>query len=404
MLEERRPRIQAVIDQLLDAAAAKGEFDLITDFAFHVPIIVASEIIGIPATDREQFREAFERTAALMAPKRTEESWTAALEAGRWVGRYMRDLIAKRRAEPRDDLISALIAAEDSTGALSEPELSSAISTIYTAAGTTTERFISSGLFLLLSHRDQWRRLVDDRGLLAPAIEEILRFHHPTQSTSTNRRCTVDVEMGGKTLRAGDTVRVGLGAANRDPAAFPDPDRFDIARKPAVPALSFGAGPHFCIGSALARFEARLAIEAIADRWPGLRLVTEAPVKDPRRHDRYREIVVVKSGPAPSPAITPTGVRSRGRPCAGTGWRPMPVETPVTTTLRMSATPALSRQAGSHARWKTVIARPPRGAEVPDIPHGFLRLIAVLRYDRVRPISVTFSLLLLPPSIGFAGD
>src|SRR5579871_4884207 len=235
-IEERGPRIRAVIDGLLDAAAADGAFDLVTDFAFHLPIIVASEIIGIPTADREQFRAAFEKTAALMAPKRSEESWAEAVEAGRWVGRYMRDLIAERRAAPRDDLISALIAAEDADGALSEPELSSAISTIYTAAGTTTERFISSGLYLLLAHRDQWRSLVADRTLLAPAIEEILRFHHPTQSTSTNRRCVVDVEMGGKVLKAGDTVRVGLGAANRDPAVFPDPDRFDITRRPAVPA------------------------------------------------------------------------------------------------------------------------------------------------------------------------
>jgi len=281
-----------VIDELLDAAGAQGRFDLITDFAFHVPIIVASEIIGIPTHDREAFRAAFERTAALMQPKRSEESWAEALEAGRWVGRYVRTLIAERRAAPRDDLISALIAAEDERGALSEAELSSAISTIYTAAGTTTERMISSGLYLLLAHPDQWRALVADRALVGPAIEEILRFHHPTQSTSTNRRCTVDVELRGKTLRAGDTVRVGLGAANRDPEAFEDPERFDITRRPAQPALSFGAGPHFCLGSALARFEARLAIETIADRWPGLRLVTEHPVKDPRRHDRYREIVV----------------------------------------------------------------------------------------------------------------
>ena len=291
-VEERRGRIAQVIDELLTAAAAKGRFDLVTDFAFHVPIIVASEIIGIPADDREAFRAAFERTAALMAPKRSEESWAEALEAGRWVGRYVRALVAERRAAPRDDLVSALIAAEDDKGALTEPELASAISTIYTAAGTTTERFISSGLYLLLSHPEQWRALVADRALLPGALEEILRFHHPTQSTSTNRRCTVDVELRGKTLKAGDTVRVGLGAANRDPEAFPDPDRFDIARAPAVPALSFGAGPHFCIGAALARFEARLAIEAVLDRWPDLTLVTTHPVKDPRRHDRYRELIV----------------------------------------------------------------------------------------------------------------
>jgi hypothetical protein len=286
-----------VIAGLLDAAGAKGRFDLITDFAFHVPIIVASEIIGIPTEDRERFREAFELTGRLMAPKRSEEEWAEALEAGRFVGRYTRELIAERRATPRDDLISALIAATlsvpgDERGALSDPELSSAISTIYTAAGTTTERMISSGLYLLLSHRDQWRALVADRALLGGAIEEILRFHHPTQSTSTNRRCTVDVALRGKTLKAGDTVRVGLGAANRDPEAFPDPERFDIGRRMGVPPLSFGAGPHFCIGAALARFEARLAIDAIADRWPDLRLITTAPVKDPRRHDRYRELVV----------------------------------------------------------------------------------------------------------------
>ena len=290
--EERRGRILEVIHGLLDAAAAKGRFDLITDYAFHVPIIVASEIIGIPADDREQFRAAFELTGRLLAPKGSEESWAEALEAGRWVGRYMRELIAARRAAPRDDLISALVAESDNRGGLSEAELSSAVSTIYTAAGTTTERMISSGLYLLLTHPDQWRDLVADRALVGPAIEEILRFHHPTQSTSTNRRCTEDIALRGKTLKAGDTVRVGLGAANRDPEAFPDPERFDIRRQMAVPPLSFGAGPHFCIGSTLARFEARLAIEAIADRWPGLKLVTTAPVKDPRRQDRYLELIV----------------------------------------------------------------------------------------------------------------
>lgn len=294
-IEERRERIAQVIGERLDLAAAKGRFDLVTDFGFHVPIIVASEIIGIPSEARDDFRDAFARSGVLMAPKRSEESWAAGLDAARWIGRFMRELIAERRAAPRDDLISHLIAAEAEEGKLSDAELSSAVSTIYTAAGTTTERFISSGLFLLLSHRDQWEALVADPSLMPGALEEVLRFHHPTQSTSTNRRCTIDVELGGKTLRAGDTVRVGLGAANRDPMAFADPDRFDIFRRPGVPNLSFGGGPHFCIGSTLARFEARLAFEAVLARFPGLKLITTAPVKDRARHDRYAELLVEAS-------------------------------------------------------------------------------------------------------------
>lgn len=291
-IEERQGRIREVIDGLLDEAGRKGRFDLITDFAFHVPIVVASEIIGIPTEARDQFRTAFERTATLMQPKRSEESWAEAVEAGRWVGTFMRELIADRRAKPREDLISELLVLEEAGDRLTERELSSAISTIYTAAGTTTERFISSGLYLLLSHPDQWRDLVADRSLMNGAVEEILRYHHPTQSTSTNRRCTEDVELGGKRLKAGDTIRVGLGAANRDPEVFEDGDRFDIRRRMPVPLLSFGAGPHFCIGSALARYEAKLAFEAVADRWPDIELITTAPVRDVRRQDRYRELIV----------------------------------------------------------------------------------------------------------------
>jgi cytochrome P450 len=291
-VEDRRDRIVEVIAGVLSDAAAKGTFDLVGDFAFHIPIIVASEIIGIPADDRDTFREAFAHAAVLMAPKRSDESWAQGIAAGRWIGTYLRELVAQRRARPESDLITALIAEEQDGERLSEPELQSALSTIYTAAGTTTERFISSGLFLLLSHPEQWKALKRERSLMPSALDEILRFHHPTQSTSTNRRCTVDAELGGKTLLAGDTVRVGLGAANRDPAAFDDPDRFDIARRSRVPILSFGTGPHFCFGSALARFETHLAIEAIADRFPNIALVTRYPVRDPARHDRYKEILV----------------------------------------------------------------------------------------------------------------
>lgn len=291
-VEERGPRITQVINELLDAGFAKGGFDLVSDFAFHIPIIVASEIIGIPTADRDKFREAFADAAALMAPKRSEESWAKAMAAGKWIGVYLRETVSARRAQPQDDLISALIVEERDGTRLSEPELMSALSTIYTAAGTTTERVISSGLFILLSHPQQWAKLKADRSLLPGALDEILRYHHPTQSTSTNRRCTVDVEMRGKVLKAGDTVRVGLGAANRDPAVFDRADEFDITRKMPVTLLSFGTGPHFCFGSALARFEAQLAIAAIMDRAPNIALVTRNPVKDPARPDRYREIRV----------------------------------------------------------------------------------------------------------------
>jgi cytochrome P450 len=291
-VEERRGRILDVIGGLLDDAANKGTFDLVSDFAFHLPIIVASEIIGIPTRDREQFRSTFENTAVLMAPKRSDDSWAKGMEAARWLGRYVNQLIADRRRAPADDLISALIAVEEDGAKLNEAEMVSAITTIYTAAGTTTERMISSGLFILLSHPEQWRAVKADRSLIAGSVEEILRFHHPTQSTSTMRRCTVDTEMRGKTLRAGDTVRVGLGAANRDPAVFADGDAFDIRRRMPSPILSFGTGPHFCLGTTLARFEGQLALESVASRMPDIRLITTAPVKDPRRPDRYQEIFV----------------------------------------------------------------------------------------------------------------
>ncbi|MDO8289369.1 MAG: cytochrome P450 [Parvibaculum sp.] len=291
-VEERRPRIVEVVNGLLDAAAAKGTFDLVHDFAFHVPIIVASEIIGIPTDAREDFRKAFENSANLMQPKRDEESWAEGIKSAKWIGRYIKDLIAERRANPQDDLITGLIRAEEDGEKLNETEMSSAISTIYTAAGTTTERFISSGLYILMKHPEQWQALVNDKTLMDGAIEEILRYHHPTQSTSTNRRCTVDTMLGDKLIKEGDTIRVGLGAANRDPAVFSDPDTFNIRRKMEASPLSFGTGPHFCIGAALARYEARIAIEAVIARWPELRLATAAPVKDPKRHDRYLEVLV----------------------------------------------------------------------------------------------------------------
>lgn len=289
--DHKRERIEAVAGELADAAKAKGTFDLVRDLGFHLPIIVASEIIGIPTEDREKFRRSFEEAGVLMMPIKNKEILERGVAAARWQGQYLKDLVEARRRNPQDDLISHLIDAEEEGERLTAPEMMAAIATIFTAAGTTTERMISSGLFILLSHPDQFDALRDDRSLMDGALEEILRFHHPDQSTSTNRRATQDVEMRGKAIKAGDSVRVSLGAANRDPARFPDPDRFDMRRSDNK-HLSFGNGIHFCLGSALARSETEVMFNRVLDEMPGLTLVTEAPIKDPRRPDRYKEILV----------------------------------------------------------------------------------------------------------------
>lgn len=289
--EHKRERIEAVAGELVAAAKSKGTFDLVKDLGFHLPIIVASEIIGIPTEDREKFRRSFEEAGVLMMPIKNKDVLERGVAAARWQGQYLKDLVEARRSEPADDLISHLIDAEEEGERLTAPEMMAAIATIFTAAGTTTERMISSGLYILLSNPDQFAALRDDRSLMEGALEEILRFHHPDQSTSTNRRATQDVEMRGKSIRAGDSVRVSLGAANRDPERFPDPDRFDI-RRVDNKHLSFGNGIHFCLGAALARSETEVMFNMVLDEMPNLSLVTETPIKDPRRPDRYQEILV----------------------------------------------------------------------------------------------------------------
>ncbi|AWZ02430.1 cytochrome P450 monooxygenase PikC [Rhodobiaceae bacterium] len=289
--DHKRERIESVAGELVAAAKAKGTFDLVRDLGFHLPIIVASEIIGIPTVDREKFRRSFEEAGVLMMPIKNKEILERGVAAARWQGQYLKDLVEARRSSPQDDLISHLIDAEEEGERLTAPEMMAAIATIFTAAGTTTERMISSGLFILLSNPDQFEALRDDRSLMDGALDEILRFHHPDQSTSTNRRATQDVEMRGKEIKAGDSVRVSLGAANRDPARFPDPDRFDI-RRADNKHLSFGNGIHFCLGSALARSETEVMFNQVFDEMPGLTLVTDMPIKDPRRPDRYKEILV----------------------------------------------------------------------------------------------------------------
>jgi cytochrome P450 len=288
-LESKRGRIEEIAQSLLPAAGT--EFDLVTEYAFPLPIQISCEMIGIPPESRERFRRSFEEAEGLSRPGRSEEKHRRGLEALDWQITYMRELLDERRASPTNDLLSALVEAEEDGLQLSADEAIAAVVTIFTAAGTTTERFISSGLLLLLQHPEERIRLQEERDLMPTALEEILRYHHPDQSTSTPRWVTEDLELRGKLLSRGDTVRLGLGAANRDPDQFPDPERFDVSRTPNR-HLSFGRGGHFCVGASLARMIGDVAISSVLDRYRDLRLVTEQPRRDPRRMDRYERIIV----------------------------------------------------------------------------------------------------------------
>jgi len=290
-LESKRERIEALADELLPPADKGREFDLVRDFGFPLPAQISCEMIGIPPETRERFRASFEEAGLLGLPHRNEKQHALGLAALDWQVSFVSALLEERRAAPQQDLLTALVEAEEDGERLTAEEAVAAIVTIFTAAGTTTERFVSSGLYLLLQHPAELTRLREEPALLGSTLEEILRYHHPDQSTTTPRWVTEELEIGGVRLERGDRVRFGLGAANRDPDEFADPERFDIARSPNR-HLGFGRGAHFCLGATLARIVGEVAISAVLGRYDHIELATAAPRRDPRRMDRYEELRV----------------------------------------------------------------------------------------------------------------
>jgi cytochrome P450 len=263
-----RGRIQARADALLDAAIPTGHLDVIADLAYPLPVGVIADLVGVPPADRGRLRRwaaAFE--AFLDRPSDVAGAYRATLE----FHAYLRGLIAARRARPEDDLLSALLAAEARGATFREEELLVMCTLLLNAGHVTTTNLIGNGLLALLRHPAQLRLLRDDPALLPGAVEEALRYDSPVQFTA--RTAAADVALGGATIRRGDLVKLLLGAANRDPAQYPDPDRFDIAR-PASRHLAFGLGPHFCLGAALARLEGQVVLGTLLRRLPGLRLAT----------------------------------------------------------------------------------------------------------------------------------
>lgn len=268
MIEQMRERVQVITDRLLDAAQAKGTFDLIADYALPLPLIVISEILGIPERDQMRFRK---WTNALLAVNSPNPGLGMLWPMWRFL-RYQRGLIAYRRANPGDDLITALIQAEDAEGgdALNEEELVAMVTILLIAGHETTVNLIGNGTLALLQHRDQWDALRDDPALIKTGVEELMRFYSPVEM-ATERYARADVEIEGVTIPRGELTLGVLASANHDAAHFDNPDALDITRQNNR-HLAFGQGIHYCVGAPLARLEGSIALNTLIRRMPGLKL------------------------------------------------------------------------------------------------------------------------------------
>ena len=266
-VERMAGQVQVAADDLLDQVRDQGEQDLIAVYAFPLPVIVICDMLGIPAVDRD---EVSDWSQAIISPGRHHLTFSARRRRVRAFVDYVRQLLAERRQTPGDDLITALVQADQAGDRLSEEELSSMVALLLVTGHETTVNLIGNGLLALLQHPDQLALIKQDPALLENAIEELLRYDGPVE-TSTTRWARDDVKFRGHLIRRGDVVRVVLTSANRDAAHFDEPDRLDVTRD-ANRHLAFGHGIHYCLGAPLARLEGRIALETLFRRLPNLRL------------------------------------------------------------------------------------------------------------------------------------
>jgi cytochrome P450 len=288
------PFIRELADRLLDQAEARGpEFDLINAFAFPLPIAVICHLLGVPAADEASFRDWGHDVAASLEPQTTRAARHSSQAAELALTGYLRDLVARRRAEPDDSLLSALIAVEEEGDRLTSAELVSTALLLLVAGFETTVNLIGNGTVALLGQRDQWDRLCKEPELIPGAVEELLRYDNPVQMTS--RTATEDVEFDGTVIGKGIPVIVAIGGANRDPAIFTEPGRLKVDRADAARHLSFSLGIHHCLGAALARLEGRIAMEELTRRFPQLTLAG-TPVRRPLLVLRGFETVPLRAG------------------------------------------------------------------------------------------------------------
>ena len=273
VVEAMRPRIQEIVNELLDAVQYQGQMDAVRDLAVPLPVTVISEILGVPKSDVQLFKRWADDIIGFQGRNKPPvEILRRAQDAIMAIRAYLGDLIEVKRCQPGNDLLSELVAVESDGNRLSRTELVNSTITLLVAGHETTTSLIGNGIYTILRHADQWQSLKDDPSLLTSAIEEMLRYESPVSRQP--RLMKDDVEMNGKQLRRGQVVFQMLNAANRDPAYFADPDCFDIRRQ-RNRHIAFGVGAHFCVGAALARTEGQIVFSTLMARLPRMRLANE---------------------------------------------------------------------------------------------------------------------------------
>ena len=288
-----RPRIQEIADRLLDGMAPDSEVDLLTDYAYIIPITVICELLGAPVADRALFGTWTAALARGEDPDLTIDEKRARRRASAQFREYFRGLIAERRERPGGDLLSQLIAIRDGGDRLDDDDLEATCVLLLFAGHETTVNLISLGTRSLLRDPAQLALVRSPRSAELTWVDELLRFESPVQILS--RAALTDVEYGGRSYRKGDLVTLMLGAANRDPAVFTDPDRLDVTR-PNVRHLALGMGIHFCLGAPLVRLEGEIAIATLLRRVPGLELTEPDPPYRPTFAMRSLQRLPVRLG------------------------------------------------------------------------------------------------------------
>ena len=272
---EWKPRIRQLVEELLDQAVGATRIDIAADFAYPLPVRVIAEMIGLGDRNwRDLLRLSDDHARFFNEPPFTVESTRRMVRSAHELANLIQQIIDQRRNAPGSDLISRLIKSEE--GSLEDADIVSNVFVLLVAGHETTRNLIGSAVYLLLTHPEQFEALRENRALLRGAIEETLRFEPP--ATAMQRLATEDIEIGGETIQKGDMVYLLIGSANRDPERFPNPEEFDITRKPGK-HLAFGSGNHYCVGAILAHLEAELALNALLDRFPELSLDPDRPVK-----------------------------------------------------------------------------------------------------------------------------